>query len=83
MPTSRRSTVWPQMHSLTFAGAAFFYSWAIVSLWIGPSWALSGPRYLIVGVIPAFLGVVCTVFALALHMEIQESDSTNRDDFWS
>jgi len=66
---------------LTFAGAALFYGWAIVSLWVGPHWGLSGGRYLIVGVLPAFVGVLCTVAALLLHMDLQERDSTNRDDF--
>lgn len=65
----------------SFGGATFFYLWAIVSLWLGPSWALSGVRYLIVGVLPAFFGVVCTVSALALHIDIQDHDSSNSGDF--
>jgi hypothetical protein len=67
----------------TFAGATLFYGWAIVSLWLGPTWSVSGSWYLLVGVIPAFLGVLCTVVTLALHVDIQESNSTNREDFWN
>jgi len=73
MKDKTKQTLFP----LTFMGATLFYAWAIVSLWIGPSWNLSGPQYLVVGVIPAFLGVVCTVMALALHIELQEGDSSN------
>ena len=69
------------LFSWFFAGATLFYGWAIVSLWVGPRWDLTGARYLVVGVIPAFLGVVCTVFALALHIDIQDHDSTNTGDF--
>lgn len=69
------------LFSWFFAGAALFYGWAIVSLWVGPQWGLSGVRFLVVGVTPAFLGVVCTVLALALHIDLQESDSTNTGDF--
>lgn len=79
MTDETKETLFP----VTFAGAALFYSWAIVSLWLGPTWSLSGPWYLVVGVLPAFIGVLCTVSALALHIEIQESDSTNQEDFWN
>lgn len=79
MKDETKETLFP----VTFVGAALFYSWAIVSLWMGPTWTLSGFWYLVVGVLPAFLGVLCTVLALALHMELQESDSTNREDFWN
>jgi hypothetical protein len=65
------------LFSWFFAGATLFYGWAIVSLWMGPRWIHSGTWYLIVGVIPAFIGVVCTVSAIALHIELQESDSTS------
>ncbi|MFB6230272.1 MAG: hypothetical protein ABEL04_03875 [Salinibacter sp.] len=78
MKDETKQTLFP----LTFAAAALFYAWAIVSLWVGPSWSLSGLQYLVVGVIPAFLGVVCTVLALALHIELQESDSTGNEDPW-
>lgn len=66
---------------LSFVGAAILYSWAIVSLWIGPRWSLSGPLYLFTGVLPAFFGVLCTISALALHLEIQEDDSASSGDF--
>jgi hypothetical protein len=62
---------------VTFGAAAFFYAWAIVALWMGPSWNLSGHRYMLVGVFPAFLGVTCTVMALALHLELQNGDSAD------
>lgn len=64
-----------------FAGATLFYGWAVVSLWMGPQWGLSGIRYLVIGVIPAFFGVVCTVMALSLHIDLQDSDSTNTGGF--
>ena len=70
-----------RLFPLTFAGAALFYGWAIVSLWVGPHWGLTGGWYMIVGVLPALVGVLCTVAALLLHMDLQDSDSTNRDDF--
>ena len=66
-----------RLFNWTFAAAAFFYAWAIVSLWVGPRWALSGGWYLVVGVLPAFFGVVCTVTALALHIDLQDHDSTD------
>jgi len=62
---------------ITFGAAALFYAWAIVALWVGPTWNLSGTRYLLLGVLPAFLGVTCTVLALALHLELQDGDSAN------
>jgi hypothetical protein len=62
---------------VTFGAAAFFYAWAIVALWMGPSWNLSGNWYMLVGVLPAFLGVTCTVMALALHLELRDGDSAN------
>lgn len=70
-----------QLFPITFAAAAFFYAWAIISLWVGPHWGMSGGWYLITGVLPAFFGVLSTITALLLHLEIQENDSTNRDDF--
>jgi hypothetical protein len=70
-----------QLFPLTFAGAALFYGWAIVSLWVGPYWGLSGGWYLIVGVLPAFFGVLSTVAALLLHMDLQENDSSRPEDF--
>ncbi len=69
------------LFSWFFAGAVLFYGCAIVSMWVGPRWNLTWARYLVVGVIPAFLGVVCTVAALALHIDIQDQDSTNTGDF--
>lgn len=62
---------------VVFGAAALFYSWAIVALWVGPAWNLSGNWYMLVGVLPAFLGVTCTVLSLALHLEIQDGDSAN------
>ena len=62
---------------VTFGAAALFYSWAIVALWMGPTWSLSGRWYMLVGVLPAFLGVTCTVMALALHLELQDGDSAS------
>jgi hypothetical protein len=32
---------------------------------------------MLVGVLPAFLGVTCTVMALALHLELRDGDSAN------
>jgi hypothetical protein len=69
------------LFSWFFAGAALFYGWAIASLWVGPRWGLSGTRYMVIGVLPAFLGVVCTVLALALHIDLQDSDSTSTGGF--
>lgn len=70
-----------RLFNWTFAGAAFFYAWAIVSLWLGPRWALSGSLYLVVGVLPAFFGVLCTVSALALHIDLEDRDSTDAGRF--
>jgi hypothetical protein len=64
-----------------FAGAALFYGWAVISLWLGPSWGFSGRFYMLIGVLPAFFGVLSTVGALLLHMDIQEGDSGRRSDF--
>lgn len=70
-----------RLFPLTFAAAALLYSWATIALWVGPRWGLSGGWYLIVGVLPAFVGVLCTIAALLLHLDLRENDSTNRDDF--
>jgi hypothetical protein len=69
------------LFSWCFAGATLFYGWAVISIWMGPRWGLSGARYMIVGVLPAFLGVVCTVLSLVLHIDLQDSDSTSRGGF--
>lgn len=66
-----------KLFPIAFGCAALFYAWAIVALWMGPSWNLSGITYLLVGILPAFLGVLSTVSALALHLDLQD-DSTNR-----
>jgi hypothetical protein len=67
-----------QLFPWVFAGAALFYGWAVISLWLGPSWGFSGGFYMVVGVMPAFFGVLLTVAALLLHMDIQENDSSGR-----
>lgn len=66
----------------SFGGAALLYAWSIGVLWVGPQWSVSGPRYLLLGVGPAFLGVVCTVGALALHIDLREEDATGGGEEW-
>lgn len=65
---------------LSYGGAALFYVWAIGALWIGPAQRLSGTRYLLIGVLPALFGVVCTITAFALHVQIREDDSKGSGD---
>ena len=62
------------LFTVSFVGAVLFYSWAVVSLWLGPRWGVSIGQYGLVGVLPALLGVLCTVAALALHLDLRERD---------
>jgi len=73
MTNDTKETLFP----ITYASAIFFYAWAIISLWVGPDRGLTGDWYLLLGVIPAFLGVTSTVMALALHLELRDEDSAN------
>ena len=73
MTNDTKETLFP----ITYASAVFFYSWAIISLWVGPDQGMSGDRYLVLGVIPAFLGVTSTVMALALHLDLRDGNSAN------
>jgi hypothetical protein len=63
------------LFTASFVAAAIFYAWAIFSLWLGPVWEFSIRRYGLIGVLPAFFGVLCTVAALALHLELRDHDS--------
>ncbi|MFB6273522.1 MAG: hypothetical protein ABEL51_11570 [Salinibacter sp.] len=60
----------------SFVAAAIFYAWATFSLWLGPVWKISWVKYGLIGVLPAFLGVLCTIAALALHLELRDHDSS-------
>jgi len=60
------------LFQVSYWGAAFLYVWALYVFWMAPEWQLSGRSYYLLGILPAFLGVVALATALGLYMDLYQ-----------
>lgn len=63
-----------KLFQLTFWGAGLLYVWALFVFWMAPQWGLSGWTYYLMGVLPAFGGVVSLAVSLGLYVDLQKDD---------
>jgi len=60
------------LFQVSYWGAGLLYVWALYVFWMAPEWQLSGRTYYLMGVLPAFLGVVALATALGLYMDLYQ-----------